>query len=286
MAIIIDRARRILAPALRGTGLGNILVSAYRGSERVTLQFRRVGIVAQYCVPRVTTAVSWLVRSSEVSNFVYDLTESNKFYLANGVAVALGCGVDEVVALFREAEADQDLRSHLIANKSPVFFGRRLIWYAVARKTKPKVIVETGVDRGLGSVLLCAALLRNAAEGHSGRHYGLDIMPNAGDLLGGRYAGVGQIVFGDAIATLQAFDKPIDLFINDSDHHAEHERREYEVVRGKLSSGAIVIGDNIHVTTELAEFSRREKRRFLYLPEMPKDHWYPGAATGLSFPMS
>ena len=284
MTMIIKKARRILAAALKGTAFGNVLVSAYRGGERVTVQFRRMGIVARYCCPRVTTAVSWLVRSSEASNFVYDLTESNKFYLASGVAVALDCNVDEIIALFREAEADQDLRAHLIENKSPRFFGRRLIWYAIARKTKPKVIIESGVDRGLGSVLLCAALLRNAAEGHPGRHYGLDIMPTAGDLLSGRYAGTGQILFGDAIVTLQGFDKPIDLFVNDSDHHADYERREYDVVRGKLSPGAIVIGDNIHVTTELAEFSRRERRRFLYLPETPKDHWYPGAATGLSFP--
>ena len=284
MAMIIDRARRVLAPALKGTGFGNVLVAAYRCGQHVALHFRRMGIVARYCVPKLTEVMSWLLRSSETSNFVYDLTDSNKLYLANGVAVALGCRVDDIVALFAEAEADRDLRAHLLASRSPAFFGRRLIWYAIARQTKPKVIVETGVDRGLGSVLLCAALLRNAAEGCPGQHYGLDIMPTAGDLLSGRYVGVGQVLFGDAISTLQAFDKPIDLFINDSDHHADYERREYEVVRGKLSPDAILIGDNIHVTTELAEFSRREHRRFLYLPETPKDHWYPGAATGLSFP--
>src|SRR6185312_14336848 len=110
MTMIISKARRILAPALKGTGLGNILVAAYRSTERVGLQSQRVGTVARYCVPRVAAAVSWLMRSSEISNFVYDLTESNKFYLANGVAVALGCGVDEIVMFFREAEADHDLR--------------------------------------------------------------------------------------------------------------------------------------------------------------------------------
>jgi hypothetical protein len=284
MATIINKARNILAPALKGTAPGNLLVSAYRGMERVGLHYRRIGIASRYCLPRVTAAMSWLVRSSETSNFVYDLTESNKLYLANGVAVALGCGVDEIVALFGEAESDQDLRSHLVERRSPAFFGRRLIWYAVARKIKPGVIVETGVDRGLGSALLCAALLRNSAEGRPGRHYGLDIMPTAGELLSGRYASVGEVLFGDAISTLQNFERPIDLFINDSDHRADYERREYEVVRSKLAPNAIIIGDNIHVTTELAEFSRREKRRFLYLPETPKDHWYPGAATGISFP--
>jgi predicted O-methyltransferase YrrM len=283
MPMIISKARRMLAPALKGTVLGNALVSAYHCGERAALQFGRVKTVARYCVPKVSAAASWLVRSSELSNFVYDLTDSNKFYLANGVAVALGCHVDEIVSLFQEAEADQRLRAHLIQNKSPPFFSRRLIWYAIVRKAKPKVVVETGVDRGLGSILLCAALLRNAAEGYPGQHYGLDIVPTAGDLLSGAYSSVGRVLFGDAISTLQAFDQPIDLFINDSDHRADYERREYDLVRTKLSSGAIIIGDNIHVTTELADFSRRENRRFLYLPEIPKDHWYPGAATGLSF---
>jgi hypothetical protein len=97
--------------------------------------------------------------------------------------------------------------------------------------------------------------------------------PTADDLLTGRYASVGRILFGNTIATLQALDEPIDLFIKDSDHHGDYEPREYEAVRGKLSPGAILIGDNIDVTTELAEFSRRKNRRFLYLPVRPKDHW-------------
>ncbi len=38
------------------------------------------------------------------------------------------------------------------------------------------------MDKGLGSVVLAAALLRNAAEGHPGRLTSLDINPEAGYL--------------------------------------------------------------------------------------------------------
>ena len=56
---------------------------------------------------------------------------------------------------------------------------------------KPKVVVETGVDHGIGSCILCAALLRNTKEGEGGRYYGTEIRTEAGRLLSGIYAEIG-----------------------------------------------------------------------------------------------
>jgi hypothetical protein len=163
-------------------------------------------------------------------------------------------------------------------------FGRRLGWYAVARAIKPRVIIETGVERGHGALLLCAALLRNEKEGFPGRYFGTDINPQAGWLLSDKYAAVGKILVGDSIASLHGISEPVDLFINDSDHSAEYEGREYEVIGPKLSHQAIVLGDNAHVTDKLAIFSRKTGRNFIMFHERPKDHWYPGAGIGISFP--
>src|SRR5207248_9880418 len=55
-------------------------------------------------------------------------------------------------------------------------YGRRLGWYALTRATKPRVLVETGVDRGLGTAVLAAAMLRNAQEGAPGLVYATDIV--------------------------------------------------------------------------------------------------------------
>ena len=162
-------------------------------------------------------------------------------------------------------------------------YGRRLGWYALVRATKPKLVVETGVDKGLGAIVLCAALRRNAAEGKVGRYIGTDINPAAGELLGGPYAAFGSIAYGDSLASLERLDEPVDLFINDSDHSADYELREYELISSRLSSKAIIVGDNAHVTDELAEFAVRTGRRFIAVREIPKDHWYLGATTGIAF---
>src|SRR5439155_20703943 len=102
-------------------------------------------------------------------------------------------------------------------------FGRRMGWYAIVRATKPRLVVETGVDKGLGSCVLAAALLRNIAEGHPGRLVGLDINPNAGYLLAKPYDEAGKVVYGDSLASIAALNEKVDLFMHDSDHCAEHE---------------------------------------------------------------
>ena len=162
-------------------------------------------------------------------------------------------------------------------------YGRRIGWYAFVRICKPKIVIETGVDKGLGSCVLAAAIKRNREEGHEGRYIGTDINPLAGYLLDGEYRESGEVIYGDSIETLSGLDVSIDLFINDSDHSADYEAREYATVEKKLSDSAIVLGDNSHVTDKLMEFSQESGRDFLFFSEKPRDHWYPGAGIGISF---
>jgi hypothetical protein len=136
----------------------------------------------------------------------------------------------------------------------------------------------------MGSVVLCAAISRNAAEGHPGRYYGTDINPDAGYFLQRPYSNYGEILYGDSIKSLQALPETVDLFINDSDHSESYEQSEYELIVGKISPAAILLGDNSHVTSKLAEFSMRHNRRFVFLSEEPANHWYRGAGVGISFP--
>jgi len=221
-----------------------------------------------------------MLKTGEIYNLTYNLTDANLRYLAEMLAVALGRTPQEIEQYISEALTDEYLRcaSHSLP------YGRRLGWYAVVRARKPAVVVETGVAAGLGSLVLCAALLRNAAEGYPGRHYGTDINPRAGELLAGRYAEIGKIIVGDSIETLQGFTDKIDLFINDSDHSADYEHREYLTVENRLTEKAIILGDNSDVTDELAVFSRSRSRPFLFFREEPKDHWFPGGGIGISLP--
>lgn len=235
----------------------------------------------------------WLFRSREYTNYTYDLTPLNKSYLACMVAEVTGIKFELAWQYMNELENDGALKEHIrncIATSedgcfadADVKFGRRVGWYAFVRAIKPDVIVETGVDKGLGACVLTAALKRNATEGHRGYYYGTDINPRAGYQLKGEYAKLGRVLYGDSIQSLKSLDEKIDLFINDSDHSTEYEASEYEVIKGKLSDRAVILGDNSHLTKELFSFAMRNGMSFLFFQERPHDHWYPGDGIGVAF---
>ncbi len=235
----------------------------------------------------------WGFGSREDTNFTYELTDDNLLYLAHTVAVVAQVPPQLVQQYIREAQTDTILRDYVLDKTRHsayrrvadmrVEFGRRLGWYALVRIRKPAVVIETGVDKGLGAVLLCAALLRNRAEGTTGRYYGTDIATKAGYLLDGVYREVGEVLYGDSITSLRAFGQPIDLFINDSDHSATYEEDEYRVVLPKLSANGLLLSDNAHETGALARLSLEVGRKFVFYKEVPKDHWFPGAGIGFSY---
>jgi len=259
----------------------------------IALFFFRSYLCGRYIFGVCRAAIVWLFTSRETTNFTYALEEKNFYYLASFIAVITKHDIDEILGYMSELQNDIGLRDHIRTRTAAsdlakiadtkVEFGKRLGWYAFARATKPKIIVETGIDKGLGAVVLTTALRRNAAEGSAGKYFGTDINPEAGYLLGDEYADFGEIMYGDSVESLSSFEQPIDLFINDSDHSAAYEAREYEAIADKLAPGAIVLGDNSHVTSALFDFSRRRQRRFLFFRESPKDHWYPGGGIGVSF---
>lgn len=254
---------------------------------------RAISTWLNYIWPTVRAWITWLFKSREESNFTYALTERCQINFIAGLSGILDQSPDVIREYLSEIQDDADFRSHMAGllpthpdryrtDREP-YVGRRMVWYAVVRATKPKVVVETGVDQGMGAVVLCAALKRNASEGHPGRYFGTDINPLAGYFLKGEYAEFGKVLYGDSLKSLETLDK-IDLFINDSDHSANYEQAEYELIKNKLTPRAIVLGDNSHVTSELAEFSMRHGRRFVFLPEEPANHWYKGAGIGISTP--
>jgi predicted O-methyltransferase YrrM len=251
---------------------------------------RRRAFAMSYFEASLQRIEIWSKKDSEDSNFYYKLTPHNRAHLAHLIAYITGTPSNKIVGYFDELEQDEELRAHIgsgvrtagYGKDIVVNYGRRLGWYAFARIMKPKVIVETGVDHGVGSCVLASALLRNAAEGAPGRYYGTDINPKAGQLLTERYASTGEILYGDSITSLNAMDQKIDLFINDSDHSAEYEYHEYHAIIEKLSENGLILGDNSHVTESLLKFSEEKGRKFLFFSEKPADHWYPGAGIGIS----
>lgn len=253
----------------------------------------RAKIAFEYWTSILLSLFFWLFKSREFTNFTYDLTPNNKRYLASLIASITNKNYHEIMDYIQEIDNNFVLKQHIetITKKSSerfvadseARFGRRIGWYAFVRAIKPKIVVETGVDKGIGSCVLTAALIKNKEEGYEGYYYGTDINPDAGYLLSGKYKEYGEVLYGDSIESLKNLSQRIDIFINDSDHSAEYEAKEYETILDKLSPQAIVLGDNAHVSDKLLNFSLSTGRQFIFFQEKPYKHWYPGAGIGIAF---
>ncbi|MCG5464952.1 class I SAM-dependent methyltransferase [Micromonospora sp. MED01] len=255
---------------------------------------KRLRTVARHDAKVLRRSARWLLTSREHHNYTYDLTSLSRNHLAWFVSVVCDIPIKQVRAYLGEIESDDGLRQHLLAAiaasdrrglaDKEIRYARRIGWYAIVRATRPTHVVETGVDKGLGSVVLASALLRNAQEGHPGRVTSLDINPEAGYLARvAPWSDVVDLVIGDSIASIGALDRPVDLFLHDSDHSRAHEKREFNAVEPKLAPGAILLTDNVTSTNVLAEHAERTGRRFLAYRETPADHWYPGDGIGVAW---
>ncbi|WP_431892523.1 class I SAM-dependent methyltransferase [Micromonospora haikouensis] len=255
---------------------------------------RRLARVARYDAKVLRASARWLVTSREHHNYTYELTTLSRHHLSWFVSVVCDVPVGRVRGWFAEIEGDDELRRHIerataeasrrgLADRQ-VRYARRIGWYAMVRAARPAHVVETGVDKGLGSCVLAAALLRNAAEGHPGRVTSLDINPEAGYLARtAPWSEVVDLVVGDSVASIGALDRPVDLFLHDSDHSRAHEKREFDAVEPKLAPGALLLTDNVTATNVLAEHAERTGRRFLAYRETPARHWYPGDGIGAAW---
>jgi len=235
----------------------------------------------------------WSFKNTEVSNYYYSLTPSNRNDLISLISLISSRPFSTIEEYFIEIESDnhvkktlEDFRdSHSELKDSNLMLGRRLGWYALIRVSRPKLVVETGVHHGVGGLVIQAALKRNQSEGFDGSYIGTDINENAGILFRAEDKSFARILYGDSIESLKKLgDGSVDFFINDSDHSARYEADEYEVMKFKASSRCIFLGDNSHESSALYDFSRALNRSYAFFKEMPLNHFYPGAGIGISIP--
>lgn len=247
----------------------------------------RVGDLVRLERGNIAAEFRWLFSTREHTNYTFDLSDLGRQYMATWVASITGASLRDCLTWFQELETDIELLAHIKvkAKMSPrrgttdtdVRFGRRLAWYAIVRATRPQLVVETGTDKGLGSLVLASALLRNGA----GRLTTVDINPESGALIGGKWSAVIHQVVETSASYLPRL-QGVDLFIHDSDHSYENESREYISVTSALSSRAMVISDCAHESSALFDWSQRHGRQFLYCHELLKAHWFPGGGVGTS----
>ena len=174
--------------------------------------------------------------AGETANFTYGL--ANEDELPGFVARATGLRVADLDGYLRELAADDDLHGWLRTKMrrqdrtGRALVGRRAGWYILVRALKPRIVLETGTDAGIGSAVLARALQRNADDGgRPGHLWTFDLGTDAGWATPEPLRTWVTHVRGDLRETLpkavEDLPAPIDLMIHDSDHSYEHEMFEF-----------------------------------------------------------
>lgn len=259
-----------------------------KGPARV---MKRLFIFFNYEKQRLRRGFTWIFQQTEESNFYYPLSTRNYRQVAHLISHLSGRSAGEVDKYFLEALSDGNIETAVadFIRKTPemrdstISPGRRLVWYALIRLQKPAVVLETGVHNGLGALIICSALQRNAEEGHVGKYFGTDINPKAGSMLNLEVFPNAKILIGDSIQSILKIEDQIDIYISDSDHSEGYESKELLAASSKLSDRGIVISDNSHATDVLLDWSEQQSRKFIFVPELSDNHWYAGAGAGISF---
>lgn len=269
-----------------------------RAVRRVGASDHRVGRAARRALnlwryrraaaQRPLQALRYFAGGRELTNFTYEISNTDELAAVVGSALALPAG--QVEALIDEIARDETflatLRDRLRTRGDRADdprFGRRLGWYCVVRLAKPTVVVETGSHDGLGTALLARALQRNADAGSPGTLLSFDIDPSSGWLVDDSLRPFVQRHIGDARKTLPAAlaGRKVGVFIHDSLHTYEHERFEFETALAHRDQSLILISDNAHDSTALRDVCAASGLRYFFFRERPLGHFYPGAGMGL-----
>jgi predicted O-methyltransferase YrrM len=162
-------------------------------------------------------------------------------------------------------------------------YGEGLRLYAVLRKLRPRVAVETGVCNGVSTAFLLLALARNS----DGELHSLDLPEIAGedyepgtfwDGKGGAVIPPGQepgwmvpgplrdrwrLLLGRSQQELPPLLErlgAIDFFMHDSEHSEECMRFEFEAAWGALRDGGVLAADDVDANDAFAAFASAQGR--------------------------
>jgi predicted O-methyltransferase YrrM len=201
------------------------------------------------------------------------------------------------MGLVEELQAKQATWQSRIAGESAR--GRRYIFgapkieevaniYAVVRKLKPRVAVETGVCNGLTSAFILAALDRN----REGRLYSIDFPEIAGEqypaetfwdgkagavippgetsgwIIPDRLRGRWQLVLGrsqDKLPPLLGDLREIDFYLHDGEHSYECMTFEFTEAYRCLRRGGVLMTDDTDWNQSFQDFAREHDRDYIRL---------------------
>lgn len=233
------------------------------------------------------TAARFVLLDPELDNFTYEL--ENEHELAAWLGAGLGIEEDRASAFIDELRADRHLHAELerltrrrLDVKTRPEFGSRLAYYAIIRATRPELVVEAGVQDGLGTVTMLQALERNAEEGAPGRLKSFDVLPGSGWLVPERLRRHWELVVGSTWDTFEPAlaGERIGLLVHDGENTHESECFEFRLAIAQAADRLVMLTSRAD-TGGLRDVAREAGLDYHEFEERPR-HFYPGSPQGLA----
>jgi hypothetical protein len=158
-----------------------------------------------------------------------------------------------------------------------------VLWYATVRLLRPSLVVEAGVQEGLGTLVLLRALERNRLEGTPGRLISVDPLMNAGWLVPRRMRAEWRFVNEPSETGLEAVlsGERVDVLLSDSGGSYDRERSEYETAIRHASDRLVLIAGSGDQTSALPDVCAEHGLPYRYLQDQPARHFFRGSGTGI-----
>lgn len=257
---------------------------------RIAIWVFRLKIAVKFSIGKPRASIAWYFRSREYTNFTYELDDTNQRSLAYYGASLCGVSVGELLRYFKELNEDRALSNHIrnmagshelgFSSDEDPKYGKRALYYGITRVLKPQIVVESGIEKGLASCVISAALNRNKNEGFEGKLIAIDIDKTSGWLVGGEYSENVEFIRESSHAAVGQIDEGVGFFIYDSLGDPEYELEEYELVRNLLQDKAVVVSKFGGNSTPIMDFADSFGGAYLSWTEIPVDHPYPGSSFG------
>lgn len=125
-----------------------------------------------------------------------------------------------------------------------------VLLYAMCRLDRPDHVLETGVARGMSTALILSALKDNEA----GQLTSVDVTDQVGSLVPDSLRDRWSLVKISEVSPLTDLElilrdlPPISMFLHDSDHRPEHQRREYALVKRFSREDATFFSDDVEAS--------------------------------------
>lgn len=225
-------------------------------------------------------------QAKELGSFTYELNTYNINILLHTLCTITGLKFEEIKDYYDELLENTRVKHSLLPYferiGKPIEHNGRIMCYILIRALKSKRVVENGVEIGITSVLMIEAIRKNIEEGYPGEYIGIDINENSGVLLKEDKSTWKNFVYIDTIVALEKLVE-IDFYFSDGCRYEKYEHLEFNSLKTKLTSNAIVISNKQSFSKSLSFLSIIKDKKYISFKEEPKNHWYSGTYFGILY---